>query len=105
MKRTQPDPRTQSRRAAVNALRRTRRSAIRAGVDFSDWEAEFLGSIETRLETYGRAFADPEKGAPGQALSARQGLKLKEIKAKAEGKPREFKARRDRRSKAPTDGG
>jgi hypothetical protein len=37
------------------------------------------------VKTYGRAFGDPEKGAPGQALSSMQGRKLKEITAKAKG--------------------
>jgi len=41
--------------------------------------------VEERLKTFGRAFADPEKGAPGQALSVRQRLKLKEIAGKAKG--------------------
>jgi hypothetical protein len=55
-----------AKRAALNALKRARRAADRAGVKLSDWEGEFLGSVEgTRLRTYGRAFADPEKGAPG----------------------------------------
>ena len=40
------------------------------------------------METYGRAFADPDKGAPGQALSALQTRKLKEIAAKAAGEAR-----------------
>ncbi len=43
------------------------------------------------MQTYGRAFADPEKGGAGQALSAMQARKLKEITAKAKGeapKPR-----------------
>ena len=39
-----------------------------------------------RVTTYGRAFADPEKGAQGSALSMRQGVKLKEITQKAKGK-------------------
>jgi hypothetical protein len=39
------------------------------------------------VETFGRAFADPEKGAPGHALSGLQTVKLKEITAKAKGKP------------------
>ena len=54
----------------------------------SDWEDEFLGSVSDRVKTYGRAFGDPEKGAPGQSLSAMQARKLKEIakKAKGEGK-------------------
>ena len=41
--------------------------------------------VSERVKTHGRAFADPEKGAPGQALSAMQGRKLKEITAKAKG--------------------
>jgi hypothetical protein len=44
-----------------------------------------LGSVEERVKTYGRAFADPEKGAQGSALSALQTVKLKEIAAKAKG--------------------
>lgn len=64
----------------------------------SDWEGEFLDSVGERVKTYGRAFGDPEKGAPGQALSAMQGRKLKEITAKAKGEaPR-------RRGRKPSDG-
>ena len=62
-----------------------RRAADREGVELSEWEGEFLGSVEERVETHGRAYADPEKGAPGQALSAMQSRKLKEIAAKAKG--------------------
>ena len=39
-----------------------------------------------RVKTYGRAFGDPDKGAPGATLSMMQGVKLKEISAKASGK-------------------
>ena len=88
MKRRAPDRRAQAKRAALNALKRAKRAADKAGVELSDWEGEFLGSVAQRVTTYGRAFADPEKGAPGSALSARQGVKLKEIAAKAAGKPR-----------------
>lgn len=87
MKRAAPDPRAQAKRSALNALRRARRTADRAGVDLSEWEGEFLGSIEERVKTYGRAFGDPEKGAAGAALSVMQTVKLKEISAKAKGKP------------------
>ena len=48
------------------------------------------------MKTLGRAFGDPELGAPGQALSSMQGHKLKEIAAKAKGetpKPRWGKKR------------
>ncbi len=85
MKRSAPDPRAQAKRAALNALRRAKRAVDRAGVDLSAWEGEFLGSVEERLNTFGRAFGDPEKGAAGAALSVRQGFKLKEISAKARG--------------------
>lgn len=74
-----------AQRAALNALRRARRSAEQAGVLLSDWEGEFIESVSERVKTHGRAFGDPEKGAPGQALSSMQGRKLKEITAKARG--------------------
>ena len=81
-----PDPRAQARKAALNALKRARRTADKAGIELSDWEGEFLGSVAQRIETYGRAFGDPEKGGAGQAMSVNQTIKLKEIAAKAQGK-------------------
>jgi nucleotide-binding universal stress UspA family protein len=86
-----PDRKAAAKRAALRALRKAKRLADKEGVELSAWEGEFLGSVEQRVETYGRAFADPEKGAAGQALSAMQTRKLKEIAAKAKGeapKPR-----------------
>jgi hypothetical protein len=98
VKRTPPDPKAQAKRAALNALRKARRMADRAGVKLSEWEGEFLGSVEQRVKTYGRAFGDPEKGARGQALSMLQVVKLKEIVSKAKGEkkpaPRRFGSRR-----------
>ena len=85
MKRSIPDRKAQAKRAALNALRRARRMAERAGVKLSDWEGEFIESVSERVKTHGRAFGDPELGAPGQALSSMQGRKLKEIAAKAKG--------------------
>lgn len=88
-KKSPPSPfdaqRKAAQRSALNALKRARRSAEKAGVSLSEWEGEFLDSVSERVKTHGRAFADPEKGAPGQALSAMQGRKLKEIAAKAKG--------------------
>jgi hypothetical protein len=80
-----------AQRATLKALRRARLAASKTGVELSEWEGEFLGSVEERVKTYGRAFADPDKGAPGTVLSMMQGRKLKEIAAKAKGekpKPR-----------------
>ena len=87
MKSKPTDQRAAAKRAALNALKRARRAAEAAGVPLSEWEGEFLGSVEGRVTNYGRAFADPEKGAAGAALSTLQGVKLKEIVAKAKGKP------------------
>ena len=91
MKRKLPlDPKAAAReaagRAALRALARARRTALKAGVTLSEWEGEFLGSVEDRVKTYGRAFADPEKGVAGAALSILQRIKLKEIASKAVGK-------------------
>ena len=86
MKRKLPDRKAPAQRAALNALKRAQRMADRAGVKLSDWEGEFIGSVSERVKTYGRAFGDPEKGGPGEALSALQTVKLKEIAAKAKGK-------------------
>ncbi len=86
MKRKPPDRRAQAKRAALNALRKASRAARRAGVDLSNWEGEFLTSVEGRVEKFGRAFGDPEKGEAGAALSTLQRVKLKEIAAKARGK-------------------
>lgn len=86
-----------AKRAALNALKRARRTADKAGVTLSEWEGEFLGSVAERVKTYGRAFGDPEKGAPGQALSAMQARKLKEIATKAKGEKKELKRRTFRR--------
>jgi len=70
-----PDPREAAKRAALNALRRAKRAADKAGVVLSEWEGEFLESVSERV-----------KGAPGTSLSMMQGRKLKEIAAKASGK-------------------
>jgi hypothetical protein len=75
----------QAKRAALRALERARRAAAATGADLSAWEGEFLGSVEDRVQTYGRAFADPAKGEPGESLSALQQVKLKEITRKAKG--------------------
>ncbi|MEJ0027813.1 MAG: hypothetical protein WDN01_17450 [Rhizomicrobium sp.] len=89
MKTRQPtfeDRKAAAKRAALRALKKARKAAEAAGVTLSDWEGEFLGSVETRVEKYGRAFRDPEKGGSGASLSLRQAVKLKEIAGKASGK-------------------
>ena len=80
---TYEDRREAAKRAALRALRKARKAAETAGVKLSDWEGEFLGSVEARVTKYGRAFHDPEKGYLGSSLSMLQAVKLKEIAAKA----------------------
>ncbi|MBX3482091.1 hypothetical protein [Phenylobacterium sp.] len=89
-----------ARRAALNALKRARRAADKAGVTLSDWEGEFLSEVSDRVKTYGRAFGDPEKGAAGEALSIMQAVKLKEITAKAKGEKTGMRRTPLRRRKA-----
>jgi hypothetical protein len=79
------------------ALRKLRKAAERAeaenGPGLSDWEREFVDEVEMRVEKYGSAFADPEKGNLDEPLSALQARKLKEIDKKSRGKASGFKAR------------
>ena len=86
--------RKHAKRVALKALRKAKKLADTAGVKLSDWEGEFLGSVEERIEKYGRAFGDPEKGSLGSSLSIRQSVKVKEIVAKASGKSRKSRFRR-----------
>ncbi len=85
MKRAVPDRKAAAKRAALNALKKAKRAADRAGVKLSEWEDEFLGSVAERVKTYGRAFGDPELGDPSAPLSMMQAVKLKEITRKAKG--------------------
>jgi hypothetical protein len=105
VKRKAVDPREAARRAALNALRRAKRAADKAGVELSQWEGEFLESVTQRVKTYGRAFGDPDKGAPGTSLSVMQGVKLKEISAKAAGKDKHRFGRGRRRPLGGRDEG
>ena len=78
-------------RRALRRLERARKAAREAGAseqELSEWEGEFLGSLEERLEKFGSAFNDPDKGSTEEALSVRQAIKLKEIEKKAKGKAR-----------------
>ena len=79
------------------ALRKLRKAAERAeaenGPGLSEWEREFVEDVEMRVEKYGSAFGDPEKGSLDEPLSALQTRKLKEIDKKSRGKKSSFKTR------------
>ncbi|MEM7492035.1 MAG: hypothetical protein AAF296_01550 [Pseudomonadota bacterium] len=85
------------------ALRKLRKAAELAeqglGPPLSDWEREFLEEVEARIEKYGSAFHDPEKGASDEPLSVLQSVKLKEIDKKARGKRGGFNQRKPLGSK------
>jgi len=74
-----------SARAAI-AASEDAEAAEAARAELTAWEHEFLESVETRLETFGSAFADAAKGDLDEPLSRLQIMKLKEIEKKARGK-------------------
>jgi hypothetical protein len=83
------------KRKALRKLRKAAELAERGeGPPLSDWEREFLEEVEQRIETFGSAFADPEKGNLEEPMSALQTRKLKEIDKKARGKDTGFKTRK-----------
>lgn len=71
-------------KSTLRALERAKHEALERGINLSEWESEFIDSVSQRVRTYGRAFADPDKGAMNGTLSARQGVKLREIRRKAQ---------------------
>ena len=83
-------PREVDERKKRKALRKLRKAAELAargeGPPLSDWEREFLEEVEQRIEEFGSAFADPDKGNLEEPMSALQTLKLREIDKKARGK-------------------
>lgn len=86
------------KKKALRRLQRVREALAAAEADgdveaarearalLTEWEDGFLGSVEDRLNTFGSAFTDPEKGALDEPLSQLQAAKLKELEAKARGK-------------------
>ena len=70
--------------ATLRALEKARRTAAEQGIALSEWENDFIDGVTERVKTYGRAFADPDKGAMNGTLSLRQGVKLREIRKKAQ---------------------
>ena len=88
---------------ALARVRRTLRKKenLEGDASLSDWEDEFIDSLEERLEKFGSAFADPEKGEVSEALSYRQAIKLREVEKKARGKARKPMKRSSFKPKNP----
>lgn len=75
---------------------------IQSAESYSAWEREFLSEVETRLGKYGSAFANLSKGRAEEALSTLQHAKVREIAAKARGKPRKpLRAKKPMGAKKP----
>jgi hypothetical protein len=70
-------------RRAIGWVRRTRSRLAGSEAGATDWEQEFLDTLEERLDRYGSAFSDPDKGQLSAPLSLRQGLKLRQLSRKA----------------------
>lgn len=79
-------------RSARNAQRKLERlhRTLREREDLSEFEEEFAESVSERLDKFGSAFADLEKGRPGDALSfaqkrvvAQMNKKVKALKRRA----------------------
>lgn len=61
-------------RSARNAQRKLERlhRTLKDNGDLTEWEDEFAGSVQKRIDEFGSAFNDLQKGRPGDALSFAQ---------------------------------
>lgn len=86
LKQREKDDKTKARKAR-NAQRKLDRLRIKLkeSGDLTDWEAEFSESVSERLDKYGTAFQDPEKGSRSDALSYAQKKVMSSLNKKAKG--------------------
>ena len=72
-------------RAAKNAQRKIDRLSRKLAEkgELTDWEEEFTESVTERLDKFGSAFHDPEKGRPADALSFAQKKVVSALNKKA----------------------
>ena len=94
--------RERSARNAQRKLERLRRQLGEAG-ELSDWEDEFSESVTERLDKYGAAFADLQKGRPGDALSFAQKRVIAALNKKAKDKRKAARAKAMGADDAPQD--
>ena len=74
-----------SARNAQRKLNRLKHKLSESG-ELTDWEEEFTGSVTERLDKFGSAFQDPEKGRPADALSFAQKRVVAALNKKARSK-------------------
>ena len=83
----EPDKRDEKQiKRARRLIGRVKKQFAGNDIEMTEWEDEFLDSLDARLGKYGKAFCDPDLGAMNAPLSLRQGLKLIELKKKSVGK-------------------
>lgn len=74
---SRPKPNDPSTKRLANKLARL--AAKGHGEKTTGWEKTFLTEVKTRVEHFGSAFCDEEKGDLGHHLSIRQYYKMQEI--------------------------
>jgi len=77
-------------RSAQRKLKKAR-TELEALGEITDWEDEFIASVDERLEKYDSAFADPSLGGFAQALSTRQQQVLAQMRRKIKDKNKQAK--------------
>lgn len=81
----QEKTRIRKARAAQRKLKKAKAELEKLG-EISDWEEEFVDSVDERIDKYGSAFQDREKGGFSEALSHRQKQVLAQMRRKARDK-------------------
>ena len=91
----QEKAKTKADKARIRKARTAQRKLKKARADLealgeiTDWEDEFIASVDERLGKYGAAFADPSKGGFSEALSMRQKQVLAQMRRKIKDKGRQ----------------
>ena len=89
-KRRLKDEKARMRRArsAQRQLKKAKKQLEDLG-EITDWEAEFITSVDERLDKYDAAFADRSKGGASDALSIRQKQVLAQMRRKIKDKSKQ----------------
>jgi phosphoglycerate-specific signal transduction histidine kinase len=82
-------------RSAQRKLKKAKQDLEKLG-EITDWEEEFVDSVDERIEKYGAAFQDREKGAASEALSNLQKQVLAQMRRKAKDKGKQSPERKPR---------
>jgi hypothetical protein len=77
------DPKRTRKALKILADLKASANSPEASAAFSEWEDAFITEVSARLEQYGSAFNDFGKGAPEDALSRLQQIKMQELRKKA----------------------